>query len=216
MVILSRNKVGLDGLSCPQLAVQPAVVDRLADVRRLDVALAVEVGDGAGHAQDLVVARGPRGPAPSSRSCSRFWPSSSSAQNLRSWRLVMRPLSRWLSVPKRCRCTCARPAAPARASLALDVPSAVGRQLPERHRRHLDVDVDAVEQRAADPAHVALDLRRRAVAGVPRVAEVAARARVHRRDQHEAGRERGRVQGPGDRHACRPPAAGAAPPGCGG
>ena len=36
-----------------------------------------------------------------------------------------------------------------------------GRQLLERHGGHFDVDVDAVEQRAADLGHVPLDLRAR-------------------------------------------------------
>jgi hypothetical protein len=57
------------------------------------------------------------------------------------------------------------------------------------HRGHLDVQVDAVQERAADAAHIALDLHRVALAGVAGVAEVAARARVHRRRQQEAGFE---------------------------
>lgn len=42
----------------------------------------------------------------------------------------------------------------------------------------LDVDVDAVEERAADASAVALDLGRGATALVLRVAEVAAGARI--------------------------------------
>ena len=53
-------------------------------------------------------------------------------------------------------------------------------------------------KRPADAAHVALDLHGRAFAGVPGIAEVAARTRVHRRHQHEAGGERRRVQGARD------------------
>src|SRR5262249_53513679 len=50
------------------------------------------------------------------------------------------------------------------------------RQLRERHGRHLDVQVDAVQERPADPAVVALHLLRRALARPPAVAQVAARA----------------------------------------
>ena len=50
------------------------------------------------------------------------------------------------------------------------------RQLLERDGRHLDVQVDPVEQRPADPAQVLLDHDRVALARPARVAEVAARA----------------------------------------
>ena len=43
-----------------------------------------------------------------------------------------------------------------------------GGQFLEGHRRHLDVQVDAVQQRAADLAHVVFDLHRRALARVLR------------------------------------------------
>ena len=72
---------------------------------------------------------------------------------------------------------------------ALVVPSLLAAQLLERHGRHFDVQVDAVEQRAADLGHVALDLRDRAVAFAARVVAVAARARIERRDEHEIGGE---------------------------
>jgi hypothetical protein len=53
--------------------------------------------------------------------------------------------------------------------VALAVPSALA------DRRDFEVQVDAVEEWAADPAHVAVDLHRGAFASMPRVAEVAAR-----------------------------------------
>src|ERR1700724_2148093 len=53
-----------------------------------------------------------------------------------------------------------------------------GAQLAQREGRHLDVQVDAVEQRAGDAAAVALDQRRQAGAGVAGVAEMAAGAGV--------------------------------------
>src|SRR5207245_6063445 len=68
-----------------------------------------------------------------------------------------------------------------------------GRQFLKRHARHFDVQIDAVEQRAADAADIALDLHRVALAGPARIAEVTARTRIHGRHQDKAGREsRGR------------------------
>ena len=63
-------------------------------------------------------------------------------------------------------------------------------QLPDRQRRGLDVQVDPVQQGAADLRPVALDLRWRAAAFALGIAQIAARAGVHRRHQHETARER--------------------------
>ena len=93
-------------------------------------------------------------------------------------------------------------------------------ELLERDARDLDVDVDAVEQRAGEPLLVAADDHRAARAGVLRVAAVAARTRILRADEHEIRREGQaalRAAGPsaterrGWSRLC-PPAAGAAPP----
>jgi hypothetical protein len=54
---------------------------------------------------------------------------------------------------------------------------------------NLDLQVDAVEQRTGDSRPVSGDLIRRAAALVTALAEKAARARVHRRDELEACRE---------------------------
>jgi hypothetical protein len=51
----------------------------------------------------------------------------------------------------------------------------------------LEMDVDAVEERAGDAGHVALDVWGRTVAGVIRVAEIAAGAGVERASEHETG-----------------------------
>ena len=60
------------------------------------------------------------------------------------------------------------------------------------------MQVDAVQERAADSAHVAFDQHRIAFAGVPRVAEVAAGAWIHGGDKHEARGERRGSEGAGD------------------
>lgn len=71
-------------------------------------------------------------------------------------------------------------------------------QLPRRDRRHLHVQVDAVEQRAAELALVAGHLVGRAAAGLEGGAEVAAGARVHGRDELEARGELGPARGARD------------------
>ena len=58
----------------------------------------------------------------------------------------------------------------------------------DRESGRLNVDVDAVEERAADAIAVTLDLRRSAAAFVFRIAELTARAGVHCRNEHEAAR----------------------------
>ena len=61
-------------------------------------------------------------------------------------------------------------------------------QLTDGHGRHLDVDVDAVHQGAADFVKVALDGTRWAGAFDGRVVVVAARAGIHGGDKHKGGR----------------------------
>ena len=70
-----------------------------------------------------------------------------------------------------------------------------------RHRRHVDTQVDAVEQRPADAALVTRDRVGRAAAGQAWMAELAARTRVHRGDQLEARREIGAPRRARDRDA---------------
>lgn len=73
-------------------------------------------------------------------------------------------------------------------------------QFLERHGRHLDLQVDPIDQRTADLTHISFDLRRRAVAITARVVAIAARTGVHGRYENEIGRKGRRVQGPADRH----------------
>ena len=75
-------------------------------------------------------------------------------------------------------------------------------QVGGRDRRHLDAQVDAVEQRSGDPRLVLRHAARvrPAPAGVARFESLAAAARVHRRDQLEARRVGDPVVGPGDHH----------------
>src|SRR5262249_46159237 len=66
--------------------------------------------------------------------------------------------------------------------------------------RYVDVNVDAIKQRAGDLRDVTLDWRGRAFALAGRVIEIAARTRVHRRHEHEAGREGERHGSPANGH----------------
>ena len=61
------------------------------------------------------------------------------------------------------------------------------RQIAVADRGDLDMDVDPVEERSGDPPLVLADLLGRAAAGAAPVAEVAAGAGIHRRDEHEPG-----------------------------
>ena len=69
------------------------------------------------------------------------------------------------------------------------------RDAADAHRQ-----VEPIAQRTGQPRRVARDLRRRASARAHRVAEKAARARIHRADQHEARGEDRRPRGARDAH----------------
>ena len=74
------------------------------------------------------------------------------------------------------------------------------RQFLVLHRRNLDVQVDAVEQRTGDSRQVSLDQRRRTGALVQRISVIPALTGIHRGREHEARRE-GQGHGrAGDRH----------------
>src|SRR5690606_28056770 len=74
------------------------------------------------------------------------------------------------------------------------------RQRSVRHRLDMDLDVDTVEQWPRDALLVFAHLLGRAAALAARVAEPAAAAQVHCRDQLEAGRVAALVRDPGDMH----------------
>src|ERR1041384_474850 len=52
---------------------------------------------------------------------------------------------------------------------------------------HFDVQIDAIEQRTRNTLAISLHLYRAATAFAFQIAKVAARARIHGRDQHELG-----------------------------
>jgi hypothetical protein len=64
--------------------------------------------------------------------------------------------------------------------------------------RHLDLNVDAIEERAGYARAVALDLQRRTDAFFLRIGKKTARARVHCCNQHDGGGIIDRAEGAGD------------------
>ena len=81
--------------------------------------------------------------------------------------------------------------------------AAVLQQLGRWQGRYFDVQVDAVEQRAAQLALVARNLLGRTAAGPLWAAGKAARTGVHGGDELKAGRELGALRGAGDGDAAR-------------
>lgn len=69
-----------------------------------------------------------------------------------------------------------------------------------RYARNFDMHVDAVEQGAGNTASIAVDLFGGAMTTAARIAQVSARAWIHRGNQLESGRETGLVRGAGDRN----------------
>jgi hypothetical protein len=71
-------------------------------------------------------------------------------------------------------------------------------EIVKRHWRHFNVQIDAIEERPGDAAHVLLDRDGGTLALVLRIAEEAAWARIHRGDEDEVGGEGGWVRGAAD------------------
>ena len=149
-----------------------------------DGVAAVEVGDGA---RDAPHARSARAESPkrSTAASSRRCPSASSGATARSSadgearRSQRGPRAALPRRARRRRARARRRWARRRASSASDAVAAA---------RDVDVQVDAVEQRPGEARAVGRDARLRAGAGAQRAAEVAARAGVERRHEHEVGR----------------------------
>src|SRR5690606_17000689 len=73
-------------------------------------------------------------------------------------------------------------------------------QLARLQRRDIDVQVDAIEKGAGDACAVAGDHARVADALAGAEPEESARTRIHRRDEHERGRETNAATRPADVH----------------
>src|ERR1700730_11966226 len=64
---------------------------------------------------------------------------------------------------------------------------AFARDIAIFHRRDLDMQIDAIEQRTGNALTITLHLERAATAFPFQIAKISAWTRVHRRDQHELG-----------------------------
>ena len=174
--------------------VRSAKSDRLEHVPVLDAIAALEVGDGAGDPQHATVPAGAQRPV-RIRVAQRLAGAEGKVgragrHGLRHVRVAARPRA---GQPRRL-------ALPGGEDLLAN-----GRRGRERRRGqhllvgtlHADVEVDAVEQRAAEPPAVAVVIRSGALAGL---VPAPARARVRGGDEHEAGRQQRRALPAHDRH----------------
>src|SRR5262249_45819119 len=151
-----------------------AVLNRLGHVRGRNAGRTGQVGDRARHLQDAMkTARG------QAQATDRLL-EQQLALRIRS-RVLPHFTGRELSVRFALACELAlacsaHPRADRRTWLAFTPP----RELFRRHSRHLDVDVDTVEQGAGDAASIARHLIWRAMALAAVVAEITAGAGIHR------------------------------------
>src|SRR5690606_25177781 len=168
-------------------AVEHPVLQRLGDVLAGDRVASGEIGD---RARDLQHARvgARREPQTLDRALEKALargveatvPVEVAARELRVAREVAAAVARTLPLAR---------GDHALAHLARAFDGTRARELAVGDRRHLDLHVEAIEQRAGDARSIALHGARRTRAGVRRVAGVAARARVHRADDLRAGGE---------------------------
>ena len=178
----------------PELPVQRAVLDRFGDVLAGDVLRAGQVGNRAGDLQDAVVGAGAEvqiGHGELQQLHRRLIQRAVALQLAAAHagvagdlRLVLEP--RLLPLARR-----DDPLANLRGRLA----GPLAGDLAELHRRHFDVQVNAVEQRTGDAAQVILNLARRAArfAG-----HFAVGRRIHGGHQHELGGKGHRARGARD------------------
>ena len=164
----------------PQLPVQTPVLDGLADVFRPDSLRALQVGDGAGDLQDAVVRPGAE---------AQLVDGGLQQLPARVVHLAKLPdiLALHVSIGEHLP-VLAEPRQllfPGGLHPFPDpdggLPLPVAGQFGELHGRHLDMDVDPVQQRSAHLAHVFLDLGHRAGAGIGGVGGIAAGAPIRNR-----------------------------------
>jgi hypothetical protein len=183
---------------CPVAAVERAVLDGFGQMGDGQVLGAFEVGDGAGHFEDAIVrARG---------EALLLHGALQQALGIGAQFAVGANLARGhlrVGVDFFAGLSEALPLALARGHHAVaNLRRALGRrsaaQLLVLHGRNFDMNIDAVEQRAGDFGHVALDHGRRTHALARLVVEVAAGAGIHGGGQHEARRKAERHGGARD------------------
>ena len=139
------------------------------------------------RAKSAISVRATRSTRVKPRAESRIFSAASSASDLASGSNSIALASASAFRPPRRRCA-VRASATRAATAVLGSPGGARDRLHGRHRLHLDRHVDPVQQRAADAVEVILAAARRLAALAGRIAQMAAPARVHRRDQLEPRR----------------------------
>lgn len=178
--------------SCPTLrpktSVKHPIIDRFIQMQRLDIFAVVEVGDGAGDAEDFVVGAGGK---------AEF-----GHRGFQEVLTFVAQLAEFADLSVGHLRVVANLAAVESSGLTIAAlghlrthrrarrAGCAARKLFEGDRGNFDVNVDAVQKGAADLAHVAFDLRRSAVALAAGVGPIAAGARIKRGDEHEICRKR--------------------------
>jgi hypothetical protein len=158
----------------PKRPIQRPIVDRLAQVVAVNVIAGGEVGDGAADAEDFVVGSGGEAHFFHGRFQQRFrvgFQLAVFADLRRSHPTVQ--TQRVLAEAALLHFSCGVHIG---LHLLAGGPDRLIGQLAERDRRDFDMDVQAIQQRAADSADVAFDLQRVAFALPLGVAAIAARA----------------------------------------
>src|SRR5208282_603849 len=184
----------------PVRAVQGSVLNGFAQVLGLDRARPVEIGYRPRYLEDAVV--GARGETePLDRRFEQFFPvrRNRAVGADQFWRHLGVRIELLLALVALELNLARAKDAFAHARGAFDL--SIAAQFLVFHGRDFYMYVNAVEQRPGDFGNVALNLRRRAVALAGRVAEKAARARVHGRGQHESRRKADGSRGARDGHA---------------
>ena len=181
-----------EGRSTPVIAIQRAVLDGFGEVLGGDGGGLVEVGDGAGDFEDAVVGAGGEAHAADGHfeGALAGVVEGADAADIAGGHAGVVEAARAAGASRAC-------STRARISGG-GFGGGVAAQFLEGNGGDFDVDIDAVEQRAADLAEVVLDLAGRAAAFAGGIAVEAALAGIHGGHQHEAGGEAERHGGAGD------------------
>src|SRR3989442_1025991 len=173
-------------LSFPQPPpVEAAVLNGLAHMLRLEVRRTLQVGEGAGDLENPVIGPGRQREPRDRRAQPRVGAVRYATERADVARGHVRvgidaqPVREPLPLRR------ARPVHPLPHGLAR-LAAALVRQRAVLHGGHLEMDVDAVEQGPRNAGEGTLHTERSPDTIVLRIAEVAARARIHRRGEHEA------------------------------
>lgn len=167
------------------IAIEHAILDGFFDVMRLDASGLFEIGDGAGDADDLIMGSC-REPQFGDRGAHALGLNGTEWAILPQFSTAHVRVGQGLGVGE---------ALALKFSGGGDLLADLGAAGPwgpvgeffERDGGDFDVDIDSIEQGAADTGHVAFDLRGRAIAAASWIGTVSAWAGIEGGDEHEGG-----------------------------